>query len=66
MKLTPINKKLASSMWKSMHLDVYRKTFNSISDEIYEKITDEIWNSNNESIEDIQIRTLNNLQNSSK
>jgi len=66
MKLTPINKKLKDSIWESMHLDISKKTYNSISGEVRWKIRNEIWIPNSESIQDMQRRTLNNLKNSSK
>ena len=66
MKLTPISKKLHNSIRKSINLDVYDKTHNSISREIKQKIDDEIYTPNLESIQEMQRRTLRNLKNSSK
>jgi len=63
MKLTPVNKKLANSMYDSIDSDVYHKTFDSASRKVYWKIRDEIRIPNFESIEDMQRRTLENLQN---
>ena len=62
MKLTSVNKKLENSIRNLIHSDVTNKTYNSTSREVYWKIFNEIWNPNRESIEDIQIRTLNNLK----
>lgn len=66
MKLTPVNEKIANSIWNSMNSDVSDKTYDSTSREVYWKIYDEIRNPNSESISGMQIRTLENLQNSSK
>jgi len=66
MKLTPVNKKLDNSIWNSIYSDVANKTCNSTSFEVRLKINNEIWIPNFESIQEMQRRTLNNLQYSSK
>jgi len=66
MKLTPVKDKLYNSIRKSIHWDVDDKTRNSTSMEVYRKIINEIHIPNRESIQEIQIRTLRNLKNSSK
>ena len=66
MKLTPVNKKLETSILSSTSSDVRNKTYNSTSREIYCKIDNEIRTPNWESISRMQRRILNNLKNSSK
>lgn len=66
MKLTPVNEKIANSIWNSMNSDVSDKTYDSTSREVYWKIDNEIWIPNRESIQEMQIRTLNSLKNFSK
>jgi len=63
MKLTPVNKKLDNSIWNSIHSDVRIKTYNLTSLEVRWKIRNEILIPNRESIQEMQIRTLRNLQN---
>lgn len=66
MKLTPIKDKLENSITDKIYYDVFNKTWDSTSREILLKIDNEIYNPNWESIQEMQRRTLRNLQKYSK